>query len=336
MYNLNWSRKELTSQKLGTFCEYYAKMSLASYGMSIYTSEVDDHGIDFIAESRKGFLKFQVKAIRQGTGYVFMRKEHFDISDPSLYLMLLLLRDGEHPAVYLVPATTWSHDNSNIFVYHSYEGKKSKPEYGINLSARNIPLMEPFKLEHMIGEIDQDLRRKVLAGDIKEEDRPVEASMGSEPLNRPRAIIFTGIQASGKSTFFRQHFPAGFVHINLDTLHTRNKEADLLNECLENGTSFVVDNTNPTANDRKRYIQAAKEHGYFVEGYFFQSVVKDCVARNLKREGKACVPAKAIACTSNRLELPSYGEGFDRLYFVRIQDDTFCVDEWNVEREDEG
>ena len=56
MYNLNWSRSDLTRQKLGTFCEYYAKMSLASYGVSIYTSEVDDHGIDFIAESKRGFL----------------------------------------------------------------------------------------------------------------------------------------------------------------------------------------------------------------------------------------------------------------------------------------
>lgn len=50
MYNLIWSREELTPQKLGTFGEYYAKMELTSYGMSIYTSEVDDHGIDFVAE----------------------------------------------------------------------------------------------------------------------------------------------------------------------------------------------------------------------------------------------------------------------------------------------
>lgn len=115
MYNLNWSRSDLTRQKLGTFCEYYAKMSLASYGVSIYTSEVDDHGIDFIAESKRGFLKFQVKAIRKGTGYVFMREEYFDISDQSLYLFLLLLNDGEHPIEYLIPATTWDNDSSNTF-----------------------------------------------------------------------------------------------------------------------------------------------------------------------------------------------------------------------------
>lgn len=154
MYNLNWSRKELTRQKLGTFCEYYAKMSLASYGMSIYTSEVDDHGIDFIAESRHGFLKFQVKSIRKGTNYVFMREEHFDISDQSLYLFLLLLNDGEHPAAYLIPANTWNCVDSNIFVYHPYEGKKSKPEYGLNISAKNVPQLERFRLENMIKTIE--------------------------------------------------------------------------------------------------------------------------------------------------------------------------------------
>lgn len=51
--------------------------------------------------------------------------------------------------------------------------------------------------------------------------------------------------------------------------------------------------------------------------------------RNSHRSGKACIPGKAIACTSNRLELPSYEEGFDALYFVRIQDGAFAVDRWN-------
>ena len=145
----------------------------------------------------------------------------------------------------------------------------------------------------------------------------------------PKAIIFTGIQASGKSTFFKQYCRSGFVHINLDTLHTRNKEAAILEQCLQNRASFVVDNTNPTADDRQRYIKAAREHGYRIEGYFFQSIVRDCVERNSHRSGKACIPEKAIACTSNRLELPSYEEGFDALYFVRIQDGAFAVDRWN-------
>ena len=147
MYNLDWSRKELTRQKLGTFGEYYAKMTLASYGMSIYTSEVDDHGIDFVAETKQGFLKFQVKTIRQGTTYVYMQEEHFDILDDSLYLFLTLLTDGEHPVSYLIPAITWQNIDG-VFVHRTYEGKKSKPEYGINLSAKNIPNLAKYKIEN--------------------------------------------------------------------------------------------------------------------------------------------------------------------------------------------
>ena len=153
MYNLNWSRKELTQKKLGTFCEYYAKMTLASYGMSIYTSEVDDHGIDFVAETERGFLKFQVKSIRSGTRYVYMRKEYFDILDISLYLMLIILIDGNHPEIYLLPAELWNNKDSKVFIYRAYEGKKSKPEYGINISKKNMPQLEKYKLENMIQTI---------------------------------------------------------------------------------------------------------------------------------------------------------------------------------------
>lgn len=149
MYNMNWHRYGLTPQKLGTFCEYYAKMALASYGMSIYTSEVDDHGIDFVAESTEGFLKFQVKSVRVNTNYVFMRETCFDINDSFLYLILIILKDGEHPDMYMIPASAWNNKESKLLVYHAYEGKKSAPEYGVNLSARNQQELDQYKLDKM-------------------------------------------------------------------------------------------------------------------------------------------------------------------------------------------
>lgn len=143
-----------------------------------------------------------------------------------------------------------------------------------------------------------------------------------------KAIIFIGLQASGKSTFYRQRLAKDYVHINLDTLHTRNKEKILLEDCLEKGISFAVDNTNPTIEDRARYILRAKACGYRVDGYFFQSVIADCVKRNAARQGKAHVPDKAIVSTSNRLKLPSYAEGFDKLYFIKLEQDEFIIEEW--------
>ena len=59
-----------------------------------------------------------------------------------------------------------------------------------------------------------------------------------------------------------------------------------------------------------------------------ESKIKDCMQRNAQREGAARVPEKAIAATSNKLEIPSYDEGFDELYFVKNDGTTMTIEEW--------
>ena len=144
--------------------------------------------------------------------------------------------------------------------------------------------------------------------------------------------MFTGLQASGKTSFWQQYFP-DLAHVNLDTLHTRNKERILLDECFASGVSFVVDNTNPTRKDRERYISRAKENGYRVIGYYFQSSISACKERNSRRTGKALLPVSALAATHRTLELPGWDEGFDELYYVRIDDSSFAVEPWETEEE---
>ncbi|MBQ3377880.1 MAG: ATP-binding protein [Synergistaceae bacterium] len=139
-----------------------------------------------------------------------------------------------------------------------------------------------------------------------------------------------GIQGSGKSTFCGK-FLNEAVRVNLDTLHTRNKEAAVIDECHRKGCDYVIDNTNPTREDRGRYISAAKSAGYRVVGYFMQSRLKDCISRNELREGKAKIPAHAIAATSNKLEMPSRSEGFDELYFVENNGKDIIIKEWREE-----
>ncbi|MBR4084944.1 MAG: ATP-binding protein [Lachnospiraceae bacterium] len=141
------------------------------------------------------------------------------------------------------------------------------------------------------------------------------------------AIIFIGIQASGKTSYYHQYLSV-YEHVNLDRLHTRNKENLLLQECIQDEKSFVVDNTNPTVQDRERYIRLARDKGYSVHGYYFQSAITDCMERNSQREGKARVPDKALACMHSKLELPKLEEGFDKLYYVRIEDGRFVTEEW--------
>lgn len=145
-----------------------------------------------------------------------------------------------------------------------------------------------------------------------------------------KMAIMIGIQASGKSTFCKMNLPE-YVRINLDELHTRNKESIAIHDAIASGLNIVIDNTNPSKADREKYIAIAKENEYEVTGYFMQSKLQECIARNDQREGKACIPRKAIACTSNKLEIPDYSEGFDELFFVAITEDGYSVEAWRTD-----
>jgi hypothetical protein len=106
MSNTDWSK--LNGLQLGRYAEYYAKMEFASYCLDVYTSEVDDHGIDFIAITKnRRFLEIQVKSIRQ-SNYVFMQKTKWNIENPDAFLSILLFEDGKLPETYLIPATAAS------------------------------------------------------------------------------------------------------------------------------------------------------------------------------------------------------------------------------------
>lgn len=147
------------------------------------------------------------------------------------------------------------------------------------------------------------------------------------------AIILIGLQASGKSTFYQTYFSATHIHINLDTLHTRNKEKQLLMECLTMKKPFVIDNTNPTRQQRNCYLSVAKEHHYIIKGYYLQSILNDCLNRNQLRNRtrikKQQIPDKALLSTSRQLELPELSEGFDQLYYVKINaNNQFLIEKW--------
>ncbi len=147
-----------------------------------------------------------------------------------------------------------------------------------------------------------------------------------------QAVIFIGVQATGKSTFFKQHFADTHVRINLDMLKTRQREKIFLEACLTGKQSFVIDNTNPTIFDRQRYIPLAKAAGFEIVGYYFASKIADVLERNQQRSGKQRIPAAGVRAAYRKLQLPSSGEGFDRLYYVKIDPQgSFVVEDWHDE-----
>lgn len=147
-----------------------------------------------------------------------------------------------------------------------------------------------------------------------------------------QAIVLIGLQASGKTTFYRERFFNTHVRINLDMLKTRHREKRLMQVCLETQQPFVIDNTNPTEEERRQYMEAAKAARFRVVGYYLQSRIEECKTRNKGRSECQQVSLAGLLGTYKRLELPSLSEGFDELYYVRIgEDGRFLIERWSDE-----
>lgn len=136
-------------------------------------------------------------------------------------------------------------------------------------------------------------------------------------MSKPQAVVFVGLQAAGKSTYYKENFADTHVRINLDMLRTRNRERALLNACLLSQQSFVIDNTNLTRKHRAFYKELAKLYGFETVCYIFETGVAECVKRNKERKGKKQIPEGAIRSCSRKLQRPDLSEGFDRVFSVR-------------------
>lgn len=144
-----WS--EFNRQQLGRYGELFAMMEYMSYGYEIYTPEVDDHGVDFLAIGSDGVpLAIQVKSVRN-FNYTYVQKNKIEL-DEKHFVAYVRFADGCPPKLYIIPATVWKTPNQ-LFVDYEYgkEGQVSKPEYGISMAASRLPMLEEYNVEKMMG-----------------------------------------------------------------------------------------------------------------------------------------------------------------------------------------
>ena len=130
-----------------------------------------------------------------------------------------------------------------------------------------------------------------------------------------------GLQGCGKSTWVREHLAATHVVVSKDHWpNARRREARqsrVVAEHLAAGRSVVVDNTNPSPEDRAPLLELAREAGVPARAVWLDLPFELCLERNLAREGRAQVPAVGVLATRRRLVPPSLDEGFARVDVVR-------------------
>ncbi|WP_028101482.1 AAA family ATPase [Pseudoduganella violaceinigra] len=145
------------------------------------------------------------------------------------------------------------------------------------------------------------------------------------------AVIFVGIQASGKSTFYKEHFFNSHVRISNDLLKTKHREQRMFELCFDTGMPLVIDNTNAGREVRARYVKLLREHGYRIRCFYFRSDLERSLQWNRQRQGRECIPDVGIFATHKRLEIPGMDEGFDELLYVDWVDGQRIVKAWNHE-----
>lgn len=134
-------------------------------------------------------------------------------------------------------------------------------------------------------------------------------------------IVFCGLQASGKTTFYVNNFLNTHVRISMDLLNTRNKEAKFLDLCLELQQRVVIDNTNKDAESRNLYTNKARQKKFRTLCYYFKSNVSKSIERNNNRVGKNKVEEVAIKSCFKGFEIPGPVEYFDEIWEIELQDD---------------
>ncbi|MHB1756796.1 MAG: DUF4365 domain-containing protein [Leptospirillum sp.] len=155
--NIDWSK--LNHLQIGRCAEYFVKMNFASAGFEVYSPEVDDHGIDFIVRRPRGqFYEIQVKSLR-GLGYIFFPKEKFKLREGLCASIVLFPSNSEtneskkELKFFLIPSLGWKNPNE-LLVDRDYLGLKSKPEWGLNVSAKNKKLLQNFDFGTMLGSLE--------------------------------------------------------------------------------------------------------------------------------------------------------------------------------------
>jgi predicted kinase len=134
-------------------------------------------------------------------------------------------------------------------------------------------------------------------------------------------VVMVGLQGCGKSTWVAGHLAGTHAVVSKDHWpNARRREARqrrLVAELLAEGRSVVVDNTNPSVEDRAPLIAAARAADAVVRCVWIDTPFRTCLERNAARQGRAQVPRVGVLATRARFVPPTLAEGFDKVDVVQ-------------------
>src|SRR4051794_7066178 len=122
-------------------------------------------------------------------------------------------------------------------------------------------------------------------------------------------VVMVGLQGCGKSTWVAEHLALTHEVVSKDrwpnARRRESRQRRVVGELLAAGRSIVVDNTNPSPEERAALIAIARAHGAGIRAVHLDVPLRVCLDRNAAREGRARVPLVGVLATAKRLVSPS-------------------------------
>lgn len=138
-------------------------------------------------------------------------------------------------------------------------------------------------------------------------------------------VVCVGFPASGKTHFVENYLiPNGYVHVNRDTLGTWQKCLAECSKALEKGKPVVIDNTNPDAQSRLRYIECAQKYNVPCRCFLFSCSLEQARHNNVFRElnspDKKHVGVNDMVLNSykSKYKEPALEEGFKEILKINF------------------
>jgi len=101
--------------------------------------------ISLLVSSDKGIRHLvHIRSVRD-YNYIYFKKKEFPLR-PTWLAGVALLFEGQKPQLYLIPSKEWGKPNSLLKDRNYPPPRKSDPEWGINLTKKNMPLLAQFAL----------------------------------------------------------------------------------------------------------------------------------------------------------------------------------------------
>jgi bifunctional polynucleotide phosphatase/kinase len=141
------------------------------------------------------------------------------------------------------------------------------------------------------------------------------------PVKNKEVIFLVGAPATGKTTFYNKYLKDAYLHINQDTLKTKQKCMKALKDGIKRGCNICIDNTNGSMDTRKYFIDEIKKNSeYRIRGFVLYKTRELTDHLNIYRHRKdvsnKLIPSIVYNIYYKHYIEPTYLEGFNNIIKV--------------------